>query len=138
MFIVNVDAHQPCPRTLYTHAKPEPVRLYPDAIVRPAVYTHGAGNVLAFATSLGYKFKHETYKRGFIFRRGIVSVFIYQLDMFDVETMMPEKAPIEATWTIEARTPPTDTGVGPSIQALLELRALMKGLVDLERMRVEG
>lgn len=54
----------------------------------------------------------------------------------NVETGQWEKAPPEATWMIEAKTPPTTGILTQSLEALNEIRDLLKGLVDLDRSNI--
>lgn len=49
------------------------------------------------------------------------------------ETKKPEKAPEGATWMIEAKTPPAHGALVRELQALTEVRELLRGLVDLDR-----
>jgi mediator of RNA polymerase II transcription subunit 18 len=42
-------------RELYSHLKPEPARVHPEATVRSAVYCSVSGNALTFASALGYR-----------------------------------------------------------------------------------
>ncbi|KAG8992139.1 hypothetical protein FRB90_001076 [Tulasnella sp. 427] len=135
-----------------TRGRAEPVRLHPIAIVRPALHSRATGDIHGFASSLGYLFQSEAYKRGFTFGRGIATINLYQLDVVcafksmalpqtpDVyplkhipETDKWEKAPEEATWYIEVKTPPTPVGIPASVEALVDIRDLLKGLVDLNR-----
>ncbi|KAG8953698.1 hypothetical protein FRC04_001902 [Tulasnella sp. 424] len=116
-----------------TRGRPEPVRLHPIAIVRPAMHARANGDIYGFASTLGFAFQSETYKRGFTFGKGVVTINVYQLDVHVTETDKWEKAPEEATWYIEAKTPPTTVGIPQSVDALVEIRDLLKGLVDLNR-----
>ncbi|KAG9020442.1 hypothetical protein FS837_008213 [Tulasnella sp. UAMH 9824] len=116
-----------------TRGRPEPPRLHPIAIVRPAMHARANGDIHGFASTLGFVFQSETYKRGFTFGKGMVTINVYQLDVHTTETNSWEKAPEEATWYIEAKTPPTTVGIPQSVEALVEIRDLLKGLVDLNR-----
>lgn len=41
-------------RTLYSHLKPESVRVHPEATVRPWAVCEVLGDALSFASALGY------------------------------------------------------------------------------------
>ncbi|KAG8865337.1 hypothetical protein FRB96_000227 [Tulasnella sp. 330] len=118
---------------LSTHGRPEPPRLQPLAIVRPSVYSKATGDAPGCASTLGYRLKSENYKRGFVFTTGVVAISIYQIDIINPETKKPEQAPEEGTWMIEAKTPPTNGGLARELQALTDVRELLRGLVDLDR-----
>ncbi|KAG8891693.1 hypothetical protein FRB99_003416, partial [Tulasnella sp. 403] len=53
-----------------------------------------------------------------------------------VESMKWEKAPEEAAWFLEARTPPATGLLTANIDALTEVRDMLKGLVDLNRANI--
>lgn len=57
-----------------TRGKPEPTRLYPTAIVRPAVYAKAQGEINGFASNLGFSQQAENHKRGYLFGKGIVII----------------------------------------------------------------
>lgn len=53
-----------------------------------------------------------------------------------LQTAESEKSVDEAQWEIEAKTPPTNgsEALKASIDALIDVRDLLRGLVDLSRM----
>ncbi|KAG9015033.1 hypothetical protein FRB94_007105 [Tulasnella sp. JGI-2019a] len=118
---------------LSTHGRPEPPRLQPLAIVRPSVYSKATGDAAGCASTLGYRLKSEHYKRGFVFTSGMVAISVYQIDIINPETKKPEKAPEGSIWMIEAKTPSTHGALAKELQALTEVRELLRGLVDLDR-----
>jgi mediator of RNA polymerase II transcription subunit 18 len=82
-------------RVLYSYLKPESVRTYPEATVRPWATVSVVGDALDFASALGYMYvscrdismahliafnskRNEIYKRGYVFRRGKLVIQMFQ------------------------------------------------------------
>jgi len=123
---------------MYTYLKPEPVRVHPEATVRSAVYCRVAGNALSFASALGYRQRHQYYKRGYLFRRGKLDIQMTQEERVDPKTNKPIRAESEALWEVEVKSsaPTRSTPVSPLsqvIDAILEVQVAMGGLLDLRR-----
>jgi len=127
--------------TLCTHLKPEPARLHPEATVRQATYcpiTHGNGP--AFASALGYRSKEEVYKRGYEFARGSITIHMTQTDVVHPETREILRAPETAPWHVEVKARPVrntqETPLSEQVEAVLEFKSSMKGLIDLDRIDI--
>ncbi|KAK2466460.1 hypothetical protein APHAL10511_002102 [Amanita phalloides] len=66
------------PWVLYSYLKPEPARVHPEATVRPWAIVQVVGDALSFAGALGYIRKSQIYKRGYVFRRGALAIYMFQ------------------------------------------------------------
>lgn len=64
--------------TLYSYLAPESVRAHPEATVRPWATVHVQGDALSFACALGYVRRSQLYKRGYLFRRGMLVIQMFQ------------------------------------------------------------
>ncbi|KZT42887.1 hypothetical protein SISSUDRAFT_1069086 [Sistotremastrum suecicum HHB10207 ss-3] len=123
---------------LYSFLKPEPVRVHPEATVRAAVYCQMEGDALGFASALGYKQKHQIYKRGYLFKRANLDIQMFQEERVDPKTHQPIRADPEALWEVEVKSSsPTrntpETPLSNVIDAILEVQVAMRGLLDLRR-----
>ncbi|VDC07306.1 unnamed protein product [Peniophora sp. CBMAI 1063] len=126
------------PWVLYSYLTPESVRVHPEATVRPWAVVDVIGDALGFASVLGYRRTSQLYKKGYVFRRGSLLIQIFQHEMADLKTQKPIPAHSEATWEVEVRTaaPIRNTPDAPlsrTIDTVLEVQLLMKGLLDLRR-----
>ncbi|KAJ2926215.1 hypothetical protein H1R20_g10895, partial [Candolleomyces eurysporus] len=123
------------PWELYSYLKPESVRTYPDATVRPYVNVQVSGDALSFAAGLGYIKKNSIYKRGYAFRRGPLIILMFQQEQPDPKTEKPIPAQPDTLWEVEVKTasPVRDAPVKQTIDLLLEVQTIMKGLLDLRR-----
>lgn len=85
-------------RVLYSYLKPEPVRVHPEATVRPWATCQVIGDALSFASALGYlcvffssysktsylfvligrRRRSQIYKKGYVFRRGTLVIQMFQ------------------------------------------------------------
>lgn len=139
---------------LYSYLKPESVRIHPEATVRPWATCHVTGDALSFASALGYKwatpFQFETlsfwhlhrqrsqiYKKGFTFLRGPLLIQLFQQS---TNRTTPESSTL---WEVEVKTAKPikntqETPLGLAVEAVLEVQALMKGLLDLRRQDIWG
>ncbi|CAE6418680.1 unnamed protein product [Rhizoctonia solani] len=132
--------------SLYTYGRPQPERISPDAIVRPvAVMNVSAGNVIAFASALGYRVKSDTVKEGYLFTKANMTI-----QMFRQPKPKPKESEIidldpepenEQSWNVDIRQYPVvsvkDTSINEAVDNVLSLKLLMKGLLDLERKDVQ-
>ncbi|KAI0750696.1 hypothetical protein C8Q80DRAFT_525312 [Daedaleopsis nitida] len=123
---------------LYSYLKPESVRVHPEATVRPWATCEIAGDALTFASALGYVRKTQIYTRGYIFRRGDLVIQMFQEEKEDERTGKPIPAMVDTLWQVEVKTaaPVRNTQEMPlsrSLDAVLEVQLLMKGLLDLRR-----
>ncbi|KAE9406012.1 hypothetical protein BT96DRAFT_955079 [Gymnopus androsaceus JB14] len=112
---------------LYSYLKPESVRAHPEATVRPWATCHSLG--------------HSLYKRGFLFRRGTLVIQMFQQEQVDPTTQEPIPAHPDTLWEVEVKTATPiqntqETPLSQSIDAVLEVQLLMKGLLDLRRQDV--
>lgn len=85
-------------RVMFSHLKPETARVQgaSEATIRPAVTSQVTGDALSFASALGYVYASllmiflmdqrlsrrtiQVFKRGYIFRRGPLSIQMFQMD----------------------------------------------------------
>lgn len=141
---------------LYSYLKPESVRAHPEATVRPWATCQVIGDALSFAATLGYNRRSQIYKRGYLFRRGplviqvaalcraptkmltIRRVQMFQQEQVDPKTQQPIPAHADTLWEVEVKTAsPTrntqETPLRTSVNAVVEVQLLMKGLLDLRR-----
>ncbi|PFH52634.1 hypothetical protein AMATHDRAFT_74105 [Amanita thiersii Skay4041] len=126
------------PWVLYSYLKPESVRVHPEATVRPWATVQVLGDALSFAGALGYARKSQLYKRGFVFRRGVLAIQMFQQEQVDPKTQEPISAHADTLWEVEVKTasPIRNTQEKPLshyIDAVVEVQVLMKGLLDLRR-----
>ncbi|PPR02452.1 hypothetical protein CVT24_002001 [Panaeolus cyanescens] len=104
------------PWELFSYLKPESVRVYPEATVRPWATCQVIGDALSFAAALGY-------------------VYV------DPKTQQPIPAHADTLWEVEVKTTKpikndAETPISRAIEAILEIQLLMKGLLDLRRQDV--
>jgi mediator of RNA polymerase II transcription subunit 18 len=139
---------------LYSYLKPESVRAHPEATVRPWATCQVIGDALSFACTLGYIRRSQIYKRGYLFRRGPLVIQMFQQEQVrasiysscslahllqvDPKTQQPIPAHADTLWEVEVKTAsPTrntqDTPLRISVNAVVEVQLLMKGLLDLRR-----
>ncbi|KAI0347189.1 hypothetical protein BDW22DRAFT_1321929 [Trametopsis cervina] len=126
---------------LYSYLKPESARVHPEATVRPWATCQVAGDALSFASALGYFRRSQIYKRGYVFRRGSLVIQMFQQEQMDPKTQKPLPAHADTLWEVEVKTasPVRNTPETPlkrSIDSVLEVQLLMKGLLDLRRQDV--
>ncbi|CAE6424498.1 unnamed protein product [Rhizoctonia solani] len=134
------------PWTLFTYGRPQPERISPDAIVRPvAMMSIIAGNVVAFASALGYRVKIDTVKEGYLFTKANMTIHMFrqpkpkpnESEVIDLDPD-PEN---QQSWNVDIRQYPIvsvkDTSITEAIDNVLSLKLLMKGLIDLERRDVQ-
>ncbi|KZT53293.1 hypothetical protein CALCODRAFT_486435 [Calocera cornea HHB12733] len=117
--------------------KPEPERLYTDVTVRAAIYSFvHSGDALAFASGLGYKRKTELWRKGHTFYRGELVIHVFRSEAVDSHSNLPIPPHREAPYEVEVKSAPSKHGETPIagvIEEVVEIRTLLKGLVDLER-----
>ncbi|KAI9512262.1 hypothetical protein F5148DRAFT_1279984 [Russula earlei] len=123
---------------LYSYWKPESARTHPEATVRPWATVQVVGDALSFASALGYIKRSQAYKHGYVFRRGRLVIQIFQEEQVDSKTQEPIPAHADAPWQVIVKTANPVRGtqevpLGRHIEAVLEVQALMKGLLDLHR-----
>ncbi|KAJ7117319.1 hypothetical protein C8R43DRAFT_901917 [Mycena crocata] len=123
---------------LYSYLKPESVRAHPEATVRPWATCQVVGDALSFASTLGYVRRSQIYKRGYLFRRGPLVIQMFQQEQVDPKTQQPIPAHADTLWEVEVKTasPTRNTQETPlkiSVNAVVEVQLLMKGLLDLRR-----
>ncbi|KAJ7368016.1 hypothetical protein B0H14DRAFT_2328026 [Mycena olivaceomarginata] len=123
---------------LYSYLKPESVRAHPEATVRPWATCQVIGDALSFAATLGYNRRSQIYKRGYLFRRGPLVIQMFQQEQVDPKTQQPIPAHADTLWEVEVKTAsPTrntqETPLRTSVNAVVEVQLLMKGLLDLRR-----
>ncbi|KAI9466922.1 hypothetical protein BJY52DRAFT_1111099 [Lactarius psammicola] len=126
---------------LYSYWKPESARIHPEATVRPWATVQVVGDALGFASALGYIKRSPIYRRGYVFRRGKLIIQIFQDEQVDANTQEPIPAHADSLWQVIVKTanPVRGTQEVPlsrHIEAVLEVQALMKGLIDLRRQDV--
>ncbi|KAH9951678.1 hypothetical protein B0H21DRAFT_186282 [Amylocystis lapponica] len=126
---------------LYSYLKPESVRVHPEATVRPWANCQVVGDALRFASTLGYVRRSQIYKRGYVFRRGILVIQMFQQEHVDPKTQKPIPSKPDALWEVEVKTAAPvrnsqETPLSQYVQAVLEVQLLMKGLLDLRRQDV--
>jgi len=125
-------------RVLYSYLKPESVRAHPEATVRPWATCQVIGDALGFASALGYVRRSQIYKRGYVFRRGTLVILMFQQEQVDPKTQQPIPAHTDTLWEVEVKTASPirntqETPLSQSVDAVLEVQLLMKGLLDLRR-----
>jgi len=123
---------------LYSYWKPESARTHPEATVRPWATVQVVGDALSFASALGYIKRSQTYKRGYVFRRGRLVIQIFQEEQVDPNTQEPIPAHADTPWQVMVKTANPVRGtqevpLGRHTEAVLEVQRLMKGLLDLRR-----
>ncbi|KAI0701796.1 hypothetical protein BC835DRAFT_1322356 [Cytidiella melzeri] len=126
---------------LFSYLKPEPVRTHPEATVRPWATCQVVGDALSFASALGYFRRSQIYKRGYVFRRRGLVIQMFQQEQVDPKTQKPLPAHADTLWEVEVKTATPvrntqETPLSRSIEAVLEVQLLMKGLLDLRRQDV--
>jgi len=126
---------------LYSYLKPESIRGHPEATVRPWATCQVVGDALSFASALGYIRRSQIYKKGFVFRRGTLVVQMFQQEQVDPKTQQPIPAHADTLWEVEVKTASPirntqETPLSHSVDAVLEVQLLMKGLLDLRRQDV--
>ncbi|KAH7916726.1 hypothetical protein BJ138DRAFT_6235 [Hygrophoropsis aurantiaca] len=126
---------------LYSYLKPESVRVHPEATVRPWATCQVIGDALTFASALGYIRRSQIYKRGYVFRRGTLVIQMFQQEQVDPKTQQPIPAHADTLWEVEVKTASPirntqETPLSQSVDAVLEVQLLMKGLLDLRRQDV--
>ncbi|KAI0053031.1 hypothetical protein FA95DRAFT_1056693 [Auriscalpium vulgare] len=126
---------------LHAYLKPEPIRVHPEATVRPWATVEVVGDALSFASALGFARRSQIYKRGHMFRRGPLVIQMFQQEQVDLKTQKPIPAHVGTLWEVEVKTanPVRNTQEIPLktyIDAVLEVQLLMKGLLDLRRQDV--
>lgn len=123
---------------LYSYMKAESSRIHPDATARPWATVQVVGDALSFASALGYVRRSQIYKRGYVFRKGALAIQMFQQEQVDTRTNQPIPAHTDTLWEVEVKTasPVRGTQEAPlsqTVDALLEVQLLMKGLLDLRR-----
>ncbi|KAH9077270.1 hypothetical protein EDB83DRAFT_2514943 [Lactarius deliciosus] len=118
-----------------------PARIHPEATVRPWATVQVVGDALGFASALGYIKRSPICRRGYILRRGKLTIQIFQEEQVDAKTQEPIPAHADTLWQVIVKTanPVRGTQEVPlsrHIEAVLEVQALMKGLIDLRRQDV--
>ncbi|TDL29424.1 hypothetical protein BD410DRAFT_811071 [Rickenella mellea] len=127
---------------MFCYLKPESVRQHPEATVRPwATCQVMTGDALSFASALGYVRRTQVYKKGYSFRRGHLLIQMFQQEQVDPKTQKPIPAHADTLWEVEVKTAnpvrnTQETPLSASIDAILEVQLLMKGLLDLRRQDV--
>ncbi|KAK0230504.1 uncharacterized protein ARMOST_05593 [Armillaria ostoyae] len=126
---------------LFSYLAPESVRAHPEATVRPWATVHVRGDALCFACALGYVRRSQIYKRGYVFRRGMLVIQMFQQEKIDPKTQEPIPASADTLWEVEVKTAfpvrnTQDTPLSRAIDAVLDVQLLMKGLLDLRRQDV--
>nr|GAT53890.1 predicted protein [Mycena chlorophos] len=126
---------------LYSYLKPESIRAHPEATVRPWATCEVVGDALGFASALGFVRRSQIFKRGYVFRRGMLVIQMFQQEQVDPKTQQPIPAHADTLWEVEVKTasPTRNTQDNPlsiSVNAVVEVQQLMKGLLDLRRQDV--
>jgi len=126
---------------MFSYLKPESVRQHPEATVRPWATCQVTGDALSFASALGYIRRSQLYKKGYSFRRGQLLIQMFQQEQVDPRTQKPIPAHADTLWEVEVKTASPvrntqETPLSKSIDAVLEVQLLMKGLLDLRRQDV--
>lgn len=86
------------PWLLYSYLAPESVRANPEATVRPWATIHVRGDALSFACALGYVRRSQLYKRGYLFRRGLLIIQMSQQEK--VRTVKQHPFSLGLTWQL--------------------------------------
>ncbi|CDO71315.1 hypothetical protein BN946_scf184908.g72 [Trametes cinnabarina] len=115
---------------LYSYLKPESVRVHPEATVRAADDMDADD-----------RRRSQIYKRGYVFRRGNLVIQMFQQEHADPKTGKPIPAHPDTLWEVEVKTAAPvrntqETPLSQSLDAVLEVQLLMKGLLDLRRQDV--
>ncbi|KZP12118.1 hypothetical protein FIBSPDRAFT_755463 [Athelia psychrophila] len=123
---------------LYSYLKPESARMHPEATVRPWATCQVIGDALSFSSALGYVRRSQIYKKGYAFRRGALVIQMFQQEQVDPKTQQPTPAHADTLWEVEVKTASPirntqETPLNRSVEAVLEVQILMKGLLDLRR-----
>ena len=144
---------------MYCYLKPESARQHPEATVRPWALCSIHDDALSFASALGYVYallfilftlqqlifrcnifrqRTQLYKKGYAFRRGPIVIHMFQQEQVESGTGKPIPAHVDTLWEVEVKTanPVRNTQENPiskTIEAVLEVQTLMKGLLDLRR-----
>ncbi|EIW76173.1 hypothetical protein CONPUDRAFT_64048 [Coniophora puteana RWD-64-598 SS2] len=123
---------------LFSYLKPESARAHPEATVRPWAVVGVMGDALSFASAMGYVRRSQIYKRGYVFRRGLLEIQMFQQEQVDPKTEQPIPAHADTLWEVEVKTASPvrntqETPLSQSVDAVLEVQLLMKGLLDLRR-----
>ncbi|KAF9783022.1 hypothetical protein BJ322DRAFT_1008996 [Thelephora terrestris] len=123
---------------LYSYLKPESARVHPEATVRPWSTLEIDGDAMAFASALGYIRRSQIYKRGYLFRKGSLVIQMFQQEQVDPKTSKPIPAHADTLWEVEVKTASPvrntpETPLSVSVEAVMEIQILMKGLLDLRR-----
>ncbi|KAI5123437.1 hypothetical protein M0805_006142 [Coniferiporia weirii] len=126
---------------MYSYLKPESVRQHPEATVRPWATCQVAEDALSFASALGYVQKTQIYKKGYAFRRGQLVIHMFQQELVDPHTQKPIPAHVDVLWEVEVKNAnpvrnTQETPLSQTIEAVLDVQLLMKGLLDLRRQDV--
>ncbi len=108
---------------------------------------------------LFFRRRSQIYKRGYVFRKGTLVIQMFQQEhvssvravdvrhlpdncvKVDPRTQKPIPAHADTLWEVEVKTATTirntqETPLSKSIEAVLEVQLLMKGLLDLRRQDV--
>jgi len=112
--------------------------VHPEATVRSAVYSRVVGNALSFSSALGYRQRHQYYKRGYLFRRGKLDIQMTQEERVDPKSGAAIRADSEALWEVEVKTSSPlrstpETPLSQVIDAILEVQLALGGVLDLRR-----
>ncbi|KAJ3475976.1 hypothetical protein NLI96_g11471 [Meripilus lineatus] len=121
--------------------EPDAKWIHPEATVRPWATVQVIGDALSFASALGYVRRSQIYKRGYAFRRGTLVIQMFQQEQVDPKTQKPIPAHPDTLWEVEVKTATPirntqETPLSRSIETVLEVQLLMKGLLDLRRQDV--
>ncbi|KAF8272524.1 hypothetical protein EI94DRAFT_1718211 [Lactarius quietus] len=145
---------------LYSYWKPESARIHPEATVRPWATVQVVGDALGFASAWATCTKRSPiYRRGYVFLRGRLIIQIFQ-----EEQVCPLSIPslkvlrghmssrlmrrhrnqyLHMRYALAGSSEDCQPGarntglpLGRHIEAVLEVQALMKGLIDLRRQDV--
>ena len=82
--------------------------------------------------------RSQIFKRGYIFRRDLLVIQMFQQEQVDAKTQQPIPAHADTLWEVEVKTAsPTrntrETPLQNAVDAVIEVQILMKGLLDLRR-----
>ncbi|KAH7105579.1 hypothetical protein BKA62DRAFT_690214 [Auriculariales sp. MPI-PUGE-AT-0066] len=121
---------------LHSHMKPESARVHSAATVRAATFCTVEGQGLEFVSALGFVQRLELYKRGYLFRRGSLTITLLQQDkVYELKGGIRKFAAPHASapWEVECRAFTKDIPLQPAIDAVLDLQLILKGWLDLRR-----